>query len=264
MRALTGIAIAFCLALPTWCESLPGNPSAETTAIPLPADEVLIPAGTYVMGRAGADGDRPAHEVTLDAFYLDKYEVTNRQYLEFCRQTAHASPEFWGQDRYCATEAHLDHPVIGVSWYDAKEYAEWASKRLPTEAEWEYAARAGTTGDFYWGDRITTEHCNYAQSDKRAPEAIGSYLPNAFGLYDMAGNVAEWVADAYAEDYYRRSPTHNPTGPEKGRFTVIRGGGWHTGPGCMAVHFRNALPRNWVDFAVGFRCARSVQPASGE
>jgi len=259
---LPALSLILCLAGPSFgAPPVDADPVIAPAGL-LPCEEILIPAGAFLMGQPGSEGDCPAHEVSLDAFYLDKYEVTNGQYLEFCRQTDRALPEFWGQDRYRATEDYLDHPVIGVSWRDAQAYAAWAGKRLPTEAEFEYAARAGSTGSFAWGDELFPANCNYAKSGYGAPVAVGSYPPNAFGLHDMAGNVAEWVGDRYDYDYYRHAPALNPQGPDRGRFRVIRGGGWHTGPGCMRIYWRNALPNNWVDFSVGFRCARSVDPAA--
>jgi sulfatase modifying factor 1 len=252
MRKLGALAIVLC------CFVLlgAGKSSNEATA----SEEILIPAGEFFMGLRDDAGDHPGHLVALDAFHLDKFEVTNRRYLAFCTETERSLPEFWGQDRHHSGEEYLDHPVIGVSWHDARAYAEWAGKRLPTEAEFEYAARGGRDEEpFPWGDEITPEHANYARSETNATQPVGSYAPNGYGLHDMTGNVSEWVIDAYDKDYYRNSPARNPTGPEEGRYKVIRGGGWHTGPGCIRVHFRNALPSNWVDFSVGFRCARSLE-----
>ncbi len=223
-----------------------------------PVDEILVPAGEFMMGQEENEGDRPTHRVALDAFYLEKHEVTNRQYLAFCRATDHRLPDYWGQDRHRSGENWPDHPVIGVSWYDAGDYAEWAGKRLPTEAEFEYALRGGTTTRCFWGEESDTTYANFWKSEIGHVVEVDRYAPNGFDLLGMAGNVAEWTADVYDRDTYRESPVHDPTGPEGGRYKVIRGGSWHTGPGCMAVWFRNALPSNWVDFSVGFRCARDV------
>jgi formylglycine-generating enzyme required for sulfatase activity len=167
-------------------------------------------------------------------------------------------PEFWGIDALRSGPDFPDHPVVGVNRREAAAYAEWCGKRLPTEAEWEYAARGGLAGKAYpHGDELAPEDANYAKSDHKGTVAVGSYAPNGFGLYDIIGNAAEWTADWYGADYYTTGPSENPTGPEDGKFAVFRGGGWHTGPGCCRVHYRNALPANFRDFNVGFRCVKN-------
>jgi formylglycine-generating enzyme required for sulfatase activity len=149
-----------------------------------------------------------------------------------------------------------------VSWRDAAAFADWKGKRLPTEAEWEYAARGGLSGiDFPFEGDLDSTKANFSNHRYHlGTQPVGSYPPNAYGLYDMAGNVVEWVADYYDTDYYSSGVADNPTGPEKGRFRVIRGGGWHSGPSCNRVYFRNALPTGWVDINVGIRCARDAEP----
>ena len=218
---------------------------------------VLVPGGEFEMGKKGKDDHSPAHRVYIDEFYLDKYEVTNAQYAEFCLATDRNLPEFWEIDHFRSGPDFPNHPVTGISWYDAKAYAEWAGKRLPTEAEWECAARGGLAGrDYPGGDKIDSSNANFSKAEKGGTLAVASYPANAFGLHDMVGNAGEWVADYYAGNYYEASPDKNPTGPEEGKFRVFRGGGWHTGPGCSKVFYRNGLPPNWVDFNVGFRCAK--------
>ncbi len=222
-------------------------------------ESVLIPAGEFTMGVQGDTGDNPAHEVWIDSFYMDKHEVTNAQYFEFCQATGRTLPEFWDKQGFRSSLKFPNHPVVGVSWIDAKAYAEWRGKRLPTEAEWEYAARGGLKDRNYPnGDSLDPSLANFSQSKKGGPVAVGSYSSNGFGLFDMTGNVVEWVADFYSQDYYLQNPKKNPKGPEKGKFRVIRGGGWHSGPFCNRVYFRNALPANWLDFNVGFRCAKDI------
>jgi sulfatase modifying factor 1 len=221
---------------------------------------VLIPAGEFLMGGDAEDDHAPVHKVTIDAFYMDKYEVTNAQYQKFCEETECRLPVFWGLDGFRCGPDYPNHPVVGVSWYDAVSYMEWCGKRLPTEAEWEYAARGGLVGMSYPnGDTLNPSDGNHTKSRKDGPVAVGSYLPNGFGLYDMQGNVVEWVQDIYDPNYYASSPAANPQGPAFGKFRVIRGGGWHSGPFCNRVDFRNALRPGWVDFNVGFRCVKDIE-----
>ncbi len=222
---------------------------------------ILIPGGEFIMGADGEYDHSPAHTVQIDSFYLDKQETTNAQYLEFCQKTERKLPEFWGMDNFHSGPDFPDHPVVGISWDDAKAYAEWAGKRLPTEAEWEYAARGDLVGnDYPGGAEIDTTICNFTfEGNSRGAMSVGSFSANGFGLYDMSGNVVEWTADYYEKDYYRNSPLKNPAGPKSGKFRVIRGGGWHSGPFCNRVYFRNALPANWLDINVGFRCAKDLK-----
>jgi sulfatase modifying factor 1 len=220
---------------------------------------ILISAGEFLMGSDRGE-DSPVHKGYVDSFYIDRCEITNAQYLVFCEATDHRLPMFWGMEGFRCGPDYPDHPVVTVNWVDAKAYAEWCGKRLPTEAEWEYAARGGVEGMNYpSGDTLTPSYGNYSKSDQRGSVAVGSYPPNGFGLHDMQGNVVEWVADWYAPDYYASSPVENPQGPEVGKFKVIRGGGWHSGPSCNTVHFRNALPPGWLDFNVGFRCVKEIE-----
>lgn len=216
---------------------------------------VLIQGGVFLMGDKSTGDHAPVHEVILDTFYIQRYEVTNFQYARFCNETGHRPPFFWEMAGFRCGPDYPHHPVVGVSWRDAVAYANWCGRRLPTEAEWEYAARGGLEGRrFPCGDTLEPHQGNFSKSNQRGPVAVGSYPPNRYGLNDMQGNVVEWVSDWYAPDYYRNSPTSNPTGPEAGRFRVIRGGGWHSGASCNRVYFRNALPTNWLDFNLGFRC----------
>jgi sulfatase modifying factor 1 len=227
---------------------------------PVEAELVLIPGGDFLMGKDEEGDCSPAHTVYIDSFYIDKYEVTNSQYLEFCEETGRKFPEFWGKKEFHSGPDFPNHPVVGISWSDAKSYAEWAGKRLPTEAEWEYAARGGLVGlNYPNGDELDSADANYTLGGPEGIAPVGSFPPNGYGLHDMAGNVFEWVSDYYGGDYYETSPYENPTGPEEGKFRVIRGGGWHSGPYCNRVYYRNALPGQWVDFAVGFRCAKNLR-----
>lgn len=223
----------------------------------------IVPGGEYFMGKDMKNelGFNPIHKVKVDSFYIDKYEVTNKDYLKFCQETGHEFPEFWNTDIFKSGENYLHYPVVGVNFDDAKKYAEWAGKRLPTEAEWEYAARGGLEGkDFPNGDVWTNEKAKQNSIGwKNLIEPVGSYEPNGYCLYDMAGNVWEWVADRHSETYYKESEYDNPKGPEKGSNRVIRGGSWHSGEMCKKVFYRKGLSSNWCDFAVGFRCVRELK-----
>jgi sulfatase modifying factor 1 len=232
------------------------NESALLVVSAREPEMVLVPAGEFTMGVADGPEDAPAHRVRIERFYLDRTEVTNAQYFAFCRATGRHLPEFWGRAEYRSGLDFPDHPVVGVSWYDARDYAEWAGKRLPTEAEWEYAARGGLEGKLFpAGDELTADDARFSAA---GTVAVASFPANGFGLHDMAGNVVEWAADYYDGGYYSQSPAANPPGPETGKLRVIRGGGWHSGKYCNRVYHRNALPQGWVDFAVGFRCARDA------
>ena len=226
----------------------------------IPKNMALLPKGEFSMGKnsAGTSDWQPEHKVTIDAFYLDQYEVTNRQYNEFCVATNHALPMFWGMKVFHSGTDFPDYPVVWVSFFDAEKYAKWAKKRLPTEAEWEYASRGGLADkNFPNGDMIDSTLANFGKKYAGSLKN-GSFQPNGFGLYDMAGNVWEWTSDNYQGDYYKISPELNPKGPENSRFKVIRGGSWHSGSMCIQNYFRNGLSPSWVDFAVGFRCAKNV------
>jgi formylglycine-generating enzyme required for sulfatase activity len=222
---------------------------------------ILLPAGGFIMGKntQSASDWQPEHNVTINSFYMDKTEVTNRQYLDFCNATNNPLPMFWGLKEFKSGPDFPDYPVVGVSCFDAEKYARWAGKRLPTEAEWEYAARGGLAGkNFPFGDQVDSSKVNYGRKYKGILKA-GSFPPNGFGLYDITGNVWEWTSDFYSDNYYTVSPKENPKGPQKGRFKVIRGGSWHSGAMCVQTYYRNGLSPSWLDFAVGFRCVKDVK-----
>lgn len=226
-----------------------------------PKGMVLIPGGTYLMGSDKAQAiAAPRHPVSLQDFYMDIKELSNREYQEYCLATGYKFPEFWGMEIYKSGPDYPDHPVVGVSQFDASQYAEWAGKRLPTEAEWEYAARGGLEDISYpYGEEADHARSRFNDPEaEKGPVKTGSYPPNAYGLFDMSGNVWEWVSDWFSESYYSESPELEPSGPSFGTFRVFRGGGWHSGAGCTTVHRRNALPSHWVDFAGGFRCVKDA------
>ena len=216
----------------------------------------LIPAGEFQMGDSVDEISwaLPVHTVYLDAFYMDVYEVTNAQYQKFMDATGHSAPVNYG-DNFNAPE----QPVVGANWYDAVAYATWAGKRLPTEAEWEKAARGGLAGKRYpWGDDISHDDANYYGTGGADvwydTSPVGSFAPNGYGLYDMAGNVWEWCADWYDGSYYANSPLNNPLGPDSGSGRVLRGGSWCAAPSSLRAADRYGRLPTFTFFTVGFRC----------
>ncbi|MCX8045060.1 MAG: formylglycine-generating enzyme family protein [Desulfobacterota bacterium] len=217
-----------------------------------PDGMVLIPGGVFLMGAADGDPDeQPVHEIAIKSFYLDIHEVTNAQYRHFIEATGHPAPPFWHPEL-----DRPDEPVVGVSWFDATKYAAWAGKRLPTEAEWEYAARGGRNDmRFPWGNTPNRTAANYG-SFGLLP--VKSFPPNAFGLYDMAGNVWEWCSDWYDRDFYHHSPAHNPQGPVSGTLRVLRGGAWYCAEDAVRTANRFYAAPETNDFSIGFRCVQDI------
>ena len=225
------------------------------------AEMILIPAGEFIMGSPESEGDddeHPQHTVFLDAFYIDKYEVTNAQYKQFMDATGHEAPGLWNDERF----NQPNQPVVSVSWHDAVAYAEWAGKRLPTEAEWEKAAR-GTDGRKYpLGNEWDSSKCNSGVDgdgyEYAAP--VGSFPDGAspYGVMDMAGNVDEWCADLYDEDYYSRSPQQNPKGPDSGSRRVFRGGSWDSSLTLLRCADRGNFVPTWAASDIGFRCSQDL------
>jgi formylglycine-generating enzyme required for sulfatase activity len=213
----------------------------------------LIPAGSFEMGDHldGMSSALPVHTVELDAFYMDVHEVTVGQFKQFVNETGY-SYDRWNR---VATYAPGDeYPMVYVSWNDATAYAKWAGKRLPTEAEWEYAARGGLVGKRYpGGDEISHDDANYGGKVGKA-RVVGSYPANGYGLYDMAGNVWEWCQDWYGSDYYSNSPTKNPPGPDTGSYRVLRGGSWTDHTYYLRVASRGSSYPDIRRDNYGFRC----------
>lgn len=235
---------------------------------------VTVPSGCFRMGDSYGDGqenEKPVHDVCLETFRMGTYEVTNAQYRRF--KPDHVSGAFDSN-----TLNGDNQPVVNISWSDAVEYARWMSEksgkvyRLPSEAEWEYAARGGTTFGNYWGDNNPYDACLYANGADYSALAqwpdwavhpcddgykvtapVGSLLPNAFGLYDMLGNAAEWVQDYYSESYYSNSKKINPQGPASGEYRVFRGGSWRFGPWGVRTSTRSGVTPGFRIFFLGFR-----------
>jgi sulfatase modifying factor 1 len=231
-----------------------------------PVEMIELKGGCFKMGSdKGAVSEQPAHEVCLNAFKLDKFEVTQGRFQAFM---GHNPSRFKGADL----------PVESVTWHEAEEYCENSGKRLPTEAEWEYAARGGTDTEYYWGDEFDSSKSNFCDSKcvmnirtenmsdgftNTAP--IGSFPANPFGLHDMAGNVNEWVSDWFEIRYYKNSPKDNPQGPKRlnpsdrrggGTQRVYRGGAWKTEVNSQRSAWRKGFETDYRLDGTGFRCAR--------
>lgn len=220
---------------------------------------LLVPAGEFVMGSEPGgyifgDNETPRRRIFLKAFYIDKYEVTNRRFRSF----------FTPVDRYAGSFEEPDQPVVGVTWFQAREYCARVNRRLPTEAEWEKAAR-GKDGRIYpWGDERAT--CARAVMGGVIPScrkgfatwSVGSRPLGAspYGAMDMAGNAMEWVADWYRGNFYAHMPEKNPKGPGAGSLKVLRGGSWFNSRFLMRSAFRTGFAPYESNHGVGFRCAR--------
>ena len=271
--------------------------SPEPDIPPPPAGMVLIPAGEFEIGSNDAEAqnnEQPVRTVYIDAFYMDETEVTNVQYKEFLRenpqwQKGRINAKFadsnylrlWSGNNY--PNGKSNHPVVDVSWYAAIAYSEWADKRLPTEAEWEYAARGGLKGKKYPnGNTITARDVNF-NSNVKGTTPVSKYPENGYKLYDMAGNVWEWCLDEYDAEFYftfpRNGVARNPLsgansvewlmnnwtdvkgfrGLHDGSFRVRRGGSWYNVATYVRVAYRDYHVPSSTNEGVGFRCARTVK-----
>jgi formylglycine-generating enzyme required for sulfatase activity len=295
-----GLALLVCFSLLSPC-----------LAQEVPDGMVLIPAGAFEMGTDEEDlpdlielgrgvphikmharnwfsMEYPRHTVEVEAFYMDAHEVTNREFLEFIKESGYQPEGEWA--RYTGA-GRLDYPIVNITWNDANEYARWAGKRLPTEAEWEYAARGGKDVRWFpWGDMPDDgTRSNYyhkgetffsalpyvlgMKKEKINTKPVGSYEPNSFGLYDVIGNVSEWVDDYYA--YYpggtgegvRPVKSYIPKEERKNRKDkydwvsgrVAKGGDWRaTNPVYVRLTRRIGDAPHWYDWTRGFRCAKSI------
>ena len=237
-----------------------------------PVQMVSIPAGEFLMGSPEGQGradEWPQRSVYLDAFMIDQVEVTNERYMRFVKATGHRTPPNPYGTGPLQSIAGIEHlPVVQTTWYDAKAYCGWAKKRLPTEAEWEKAAR-GTDGRLYpWGnDPPTPKRANFDRewAEEKTLHAVGA-LPGGdspYGVQDMAGNAREWVSDWYDAEYYQQAPDRNPQGPtKKGVVRSIRGGSWHSPAADLTTAARGRGGFALQTHGTGFRCARSVEPES--
>jgi formylglycine-generating enzyme len=244
---------------------LAASPSPnELDTVPM----VTIPAGAFLMGNPEGKGradERPQRSVHLDEFAIDQVEVTNERYMAFVKSTGHRNPPNpYGTGPLLSPKGIEQLPVVQTTWYDAKAYCSWAKKRLPTEAEWEKAAR-GTDGRLYpWGNEpATAKRANFDRewAEEKTLYPVGS-LPGGdspYGVKDMAGNAREWVSDWYDADYYQHAPDRNPQGPDKkGVVRSIRGGSWHSPESDITASARGRGGFALQTHGTGFRCARGV------
>ncbi len=234
---------------------------------------VLIPAGYFTMGQVnGRPEEAPPHRVWVDAFYLDRTLATFERYDRFCGETGrtpptdgtfqYKNPPHWGRG---------PRPVLNLTSKDADAYCRWSGGRLPTEAEWEKAARGGAETDFYWGKKPSGawDCAWFGGNSSHRTWPVGGMKPNGYGLYDMAGELWEWTADWYDPEYYPNSPGRNPTGPVEGKLRVLRGGSYANGPGDLRSARRMGWDPDKPDGAQGFaghayehgcRCAYPIGP----
>ena len=236
-----------------------------------PPDMVQIPAGCFQMGNSFPSGDsdeRPVHTVCfLLPFSIDLYEVTNAKYAECVAAEACTAPsraDSYTRPTYYGDPAYDNYPVIWVTWEQGNEYCTWAKKRLPTEAEWEYAARGDLAGNMYsWGDTISGSDANYRDSgdpEDNDTNAVGSYPANGYGLYDVAGNIWEWTNDWYDSVYYQycvdNRIRNDPQGPPTGTFRAMRGGSYSDFTHTLRVAGRDMYSSSGNYRYIGFRCAQ--------
>lgn len=304
MRKIIWSGLILLLICPVWYGDISfgqpkgGFPGKEEMKI-IKQEMILIKEGDFLRGTKETGkipeiNEMPQYSVWLTAFYIDKYEVTNAMYKQFVDTKGHKPPRHWVDGKITIDQE--DHPVIYVSWEDAVAYARWIGKRLPTEAEWERAAR-GTEGQNYpWGNEFDSVKCRGALSNIRDTAAVNEYEDGVSpaGCYHMVGNVWEWVQDRYDWRYYKRdpSPDENPTGPaddepiyfcpehsvqikpdkcsatgcdkeleEKKRFPerVIRGGSWMEKPEDLRCAKRTSFSEDYTSFKIGFRCAKDAE-----
>jgi len=221
-----------------------------------------IPEGYIQMGcDDGRDDEKPAHRVWVDAFELAACQTTNAEYARFLQGTHHSAPAQWNDVAF----ANPEQPVVAVSWFEAVAYCDWLSRacgkpyRLPTEAEWERAARGGAEGQaFPWGNCAPEEVPDYASRWKSAPEPVGLYAPNAYGLYNLGDNVHEWCADWYDAAYYAVSPERNPQGPPHSARRASRGGSWRHQIKVTRTSARSSIPPELKYADYGFRVAAKL------
>jgi formylglycine-generating enzyme required for sulfatase activity len=240
-------------------------------------DMVFVKGGTFTMGSMENSDEKPEHKVSVSDFKISKYEITNEQFCEFLNERGNQTEgdvawlDIEDEDclikksgvKFVPKSGKNKHPVIEVTWYGARAYCKWAGGRLPTEAEWEYAARGGKgeTGYKYAGsDNISVVAWytkNAYDKGEDSPDygthQVGTKKANELGIYDMSGNVWEWCSDWYDSDYYSISPKQNPQGSKKGSYRVYRGGSWYNSASSCRVAIRSNRSPAYSNFNIGFR-----------
>lgn len=259
-KLITWLAMGLTLcALPVFAD----HTAVERDAVPM----VKIPAGSFIRGSSEGVGrvdEMPRTKIFLNGFFIDKYEVTNDRYLAFIAATGHKEPfNVYNEGSLFKVHGIKNLPVVQVTWHDASDYCQWVGKRLPTEAEWEKAAR-GTDGRIYpWGNEDPSNgHANFDRDweNTNTLKPVGSQPKGVspFGVHDMSGNAREWVQDWYDKDYYQQAPQRNPKGPEKSLLKVIRGGSWRSFDADIRAAARGKGGFALKTHGTGFRCARDM------
>jgi iron(II)-dependent oxidoreductase len=259
---------------PKWRPTGEAVEAKRLAGLPVPDGMVRIPPGWFLMGSdpqkdpdAGPQ-EQPQRWVHLDEFEIDRYEVSNSHYLRFVLATGRVGPPYWKADPF--PDKMAMHPVIGVSWEDALAYCHWIGKRLPTEAEWEKAARGSDGRIFPWGNepagwlKSNIAHPGSKRGVKYPPLAnVNRYDRGVspYGVYQMAGNAGEWVADWFDPEYYGTATSYNPEGPAVGQDKVFRGGSWNEDPEVARSAGRGAGAPDHRSYLIGFRCAKSTTRA---
>ena len=275
----TLVATVACAAI-IWLAATQDTGSRRPRRIIDTTEMVYVPAGEFLMGSERSPDERPVRKVYLDAFYIDKYEVSCAQYKKFLDATDHqwiptyplevgmyspiATRKDYDWDGHDYPPGHENRPVVFVTWEDAMAYCMWAGKRLPTEAEWEKAARGADGRKYPWGNEWDPKKCNSYEGKAMATVDVDSHEAgrSPYGCYNMAGNVCEWCLDWFKYDYYREAPNRNPQGPDGGLYVLVRGGTWVDKDVRCSNRVRAVSTTKWMTF--GFRCAKSAVEEDGE
>lgn len=232
----------------------------------LAQDMVQIPGGTFTIGGGSESDEKPAKEIRLNSFKMDKTPVTNSDYNRCVKSGSCTKAHYSDSSCYIWSKSGLkktkvpasfgdgDKPVICVSWYQARKYCKAQGKRLPTEAEWEFAATKGGTQKYSWGNSAPTPQS--ATYKSRSTNTVGAKSAGAYQLKDMNGNVWEWTSDRYERDYYQYIAKENPHGPPAGRFRSIRGGGWYSSASQLRSRNRHWFAPEAGEVSIGFRCVK--------